>query len=226
MSRYILDSVACPHCGHDQEVRVYVSVNADRMRSVTDRILDGSWERETCPACGEPFMLDHRMLYTDLPLRRWIVQHPWAARDRFAELEEEAQQVFRVEYLERPPEYIQAQARHVEPRICFGRGELVEKLMLWRSDLDDRALESCKLVLLRNHLQQLFPLGPCALQLTAASPDRLEFLVVALHSGSALDRLQVPVAEYRRVADDLDAFRPAFPELFDHAYVNASRYLH
>lgn len=225
MSRYFLDTVACPHCGHDQEIRAYVSVNANRMRSVTDRILDGSWERETCEACGGTFALDHRMLFTDLPQGRWIVRHPWAARDRFAALEEEAHRVFQLEYLERPPDYVREQARHVAPRICFGRGELIEKLTLWRADMDDRALESCKLVLLRNHLDQLFPLGPTELQLTAATPDRLEFLVVSLNSGTALDRFAAPLDEYRRVADDLDAFRTAFPELFDHAYVNASRYL-
>lgn len=225
MSKYILDTVDCPHCGYGQEVKAYVSVNADRMRSVTDSIIDGSWERVTCESCGEHFTLDHRMLYTDLPMRRWIVQHPWAERDRFVDLELEAEQVFRLEYLERPPEFVRAQARDVAPRICFGRGELAEKLMLWREAFDDRALEACKLVLLRNHIDQLFPLGPAEFQLIAATPDRLEFVLIALGSGTALDRFAVPAAEYHKAADDLDAFRPAYPELFDHAYVNASRYL-
>lgn len=225
MSKYQLATVACPACGHAQEAKLYVSINADRMLTATDRLIDGSFDLVECEECGQAYRLDHRMLYTDLPRRRWIVQHPWSDRERYAALEEEAARVFRVEYLEHPPDYVRAQAAFVEPRICFGRGELVEKLTLWQHDVDDRALESLKLVLFRNHLDQLFALGPCALQLTGLGEAGLTFLVVSLNSGTALDRLQVPAAELDRVAGDLDAFRPAFPDLFDHAYVNASRYL-
>jgi hypothetical protein len=225
MSRFEPQTVTCPDCGHAQQVEIYVSINADRMREATSQLIDGSWEHFACQACGHGFRIDHRLLYTDLPQKRWIVQYPWDQRTRYHQLEEEAARVFRVEYLERPPEGVRLQAEGISPRICFGRGELAEKLALWQHDLDDRALESCKLVLFRNHLDQLFPLGPCELQLTSIGPEGLTFLLVSLASGTPIDRMQVPVAEYRRVADDLDAFRPAFPDLFDHAYVNASRYL-
>lgn len=225
MSKFEVHRVTCPDCGHTQDVDIYISINADRMSEATDRLIDGSWERFTCESCGHPFFIDNRLLYTDLPHKRWIVRYPFAGRTRYRTLEDEAQKVFRCEYLERPPESVRAQARDVEPRICFGRGELMEKLTLWRSDIDDRALEACKLVLLRNHVGQLLPLGPTKLQLATVTPDELEFLVIALGSGTALDRIAVPAEEYHRVADDIDAFRPAFPELFDHAYVNASRYL-
>ncbi len=225
MSKFEVHCVRCPACGHRQKVELYVSINADRMRDATDQLIDGSWEQHVCAGCSHRFVVDHRLLYTDLPQKRWIVQHPWSQRARYPTLEEEAAHVFRVEYLERPPEGVRRQAAGISPRICFGRGELAEKLILWRHDLDDRALESFKLVLLRNHLGQLFPLGPCELQLTAVAPDRLEFMVVALDSGAPIDRMQVETSEFQRVADDLDTFRAAFPDLFDHAYVNASRYL-
>lgn len=84
---------------------------------------------------------------------------------------------------------------------------------------------ACKLVLLRNHAGELLPLGPTELQLAAVTAEPLEFMVIALGSGIAVERFAVPVEAYHRVADDLETFRPAFPELFDHAYVNASRYL-
>ncbi|MGF1625574.1 MAG: CpXC domain-containing protein [Alphaproteobacteria bacterium] len=225
MSKFEVHTVRCPACGHSQEVELYVSINADRMPEATGKLIDGSWEHFVCTACADNFRIDHRLLYTDLPLKRWIVQHPWSTRGRFATLEAEAVRVFREEYLERPPPEIRRQAEGISPRICFGRPQLAEKLILWRLGIDDRALESFKLVLLRNHLEQLMPLGPCELQLIAATQAQLEFMVVSLGSGTALDRLQAAAGEFRRVADDLDAFRPAFPDLFDHAYVNASRYL-
>jgi hypothetical protein len=225
VSKFEIHSVRCPACGDSQEVEVYVSINADRMREATEQLIDGSWEQFACTACGKIFRIDHRLLYTDLPQKRWVVQHPWSERGRYAALEDEAARVFQEEYLERPPEGVRRQAEGISPRICFGRMQLAEKLVLWRHELDDRALETFKLVVLRNHLEQLMPLGPCELQLTAVTLPRLEFMVVSLDSGTALDRMQVPTAEFQRVAGDLDAFRPAFPDLFDHAYVNASRYL-
>lgn len=225
MSRFEIERVTCPACDHQQDVEIYVSINAERMREATDQLIDGSWELLVCVACSHNFRIDNRLLYTDLPRRQWIVQHSWADRARYQALEEEAARVFRTEYLEHPPQEVRRQARGIEPRVCFGRPQLAEKLSAWRHGIDDCVLECLKLVVLRNHLNELFPLGPSELQLAAVEPERLNFVVVALGSGHALKRLAVARGELTRIADDLDSFRPTFPDLFDRPFVNASRYL-
>lgn len=225
MSKFEVHRVTCPDCGHAQDVDIYVSINAERMNEATDRLIDGSWERFSCESCGRPFVIDNRLLYTDLPHQRWIVRYPFAERARYRVLEDEAVQVFDIEYLQRPPEPIRRQAAEVSPRICFGRLQLAEKLLAWRHDLDDRALECLKLVLFRDYAGALLPLGPSALHLAAIADDRLVFDVVALGDDSPLERLSVPLDAYRTVACDFSRYRRAFPALFDHAYVDVRRYL-
>jgi CpXC protein len=225
MSKFEIHRVACPDCGHAQQVDIYVSINAERMSEATDLLIDGSWERFTCECCGHPYVIDNRLLYTDLPRKRWIVRYPFAERARYHTLEDEAARVFDTEYLQRPPQPIRRQAAEVSPRICFGRRQLAEKLLAWRHDLDDRALECLKLVLLRIHTDALLPLGPSAMQLAAVANDTLVFDVVALGDNRPLEGLAVPVDGYRTVAGGLSRYRQAFPALFDRAYVDARRYL-
>jgi hypothetical protein len=225
MSKFEVRRVSCPDCGHAQQVDIYVSINAERMSEAADQLIDGSWERFTCESCGHPFVIDNRLLYTDLPHKRWIVRYPFAERARYRRLEDEAVQVFDTEYLQRPPEPIRRQAAEVSPRICFGRPQLAEKLLAWRHDLDDRALECLKLVLLRNHAAALLPLGPSAMQLAAVADDTLAFDVVALNDNRPLQGVTIPVDGYRTVAGDLSRYRRAFPALFGYAYVDARRYL-
>lgn len=113
-------------------------------------------------------------------------------------------------------------ARATAPWVCLIR---VASCLRISTSCRRRVTSACKLVLLRNHAGELLPLGPTELQLAAVTAEPLEFMVIALGSGIAVERFAVPVEAYHRVADDLETFRPAFPELFDHAYVNASRYL-
>lgn len=204
---------------------IYVSINADRMPDATDSLIEGSWERFCCEGCGRDFVVDNRLLYTDLPRRRWIVRYPLAERGRFPALEEEAERVFRTEYLDRPPEPIRQQAAGVRPRICFGRTQLAEKLLTWRSGLDDATVECLKLVLLRDSAGHLLSLGPGAMRLTGVTDDELTLDVIALGDEHPLERFSVPMTAYRRVADDLDRYRHAFPDLFGRAFVDARRYL-
>lgn len=225
MSKFEAHTVRCPDCGHDQTVDIYISISADRMPDATDRLIDDSWERFSCMACGHAFIVDNRMLYTDLPHKRWIVRYPFEAHSRFRALEKEAVELFELEYLQRPPEPIRRQAAGVSPRICFGRPQLSEKLRAWRHDLNDSALECLKLVLLRDHADRLLHLGPSALRLVDVTDDKLTFDVIALTDARPLERIVVPLDAYRAVADNLVPYRAAFPDLFDCAFVNARRYL-
>ena len=225
MSRFEIHSVRCPACGRPQQVNIYVSITANRLRGATDGLMDGSWERFACEACGHSFTAEHRLLYTDLPRKRWIVQYPRAEHARFAALEEEAAAVFRQEYLVNAPDYIRSQASGVAPRICFGRPQLAEKLLAWQHDIDDRALECLKLAMLRTSLDALLPLGPSELQLDTVEPERLAFTIARLESGAPLDRVTVDPATLAGIAADLASFRTGYPELFERPFVNASRYL-
>ena len=225
MSRFEVRTVTCPDCGHAQDVDIYFSINAEGLSHATSRLIDGSWERFICESCGRPFVIDNRLIYTDLRHNRWIVRYPFTDCARFRTLEDEAARVFAIEFLPRPPEPIRRKAAGVSPRICFGRPQLAEKLLAWRHGLDDRPLECLKLVLLRDHAAALLPLGPSAMQVATVTDETLEIDVVALSDNRPLEHLTVPVDAYRMVASNLPPYRRAFPALFDHAYVDARRYL-
>jgi hypothetical protein len=123
-----------------------------------DRIIDGSWGELSCLKCGACYRRDTPLLFTDLPGRVWIVQYERSERRRFTVLEDEANGIFELEFIQRPPAAIRQQALAVERRICFGRRQLAEKLLARRESIDDRGLECLKLVLLRDYLRELFTL--------------------------------------------------------------------
>jgi CpXC motif protein len=225
MSRLEVHTLTCPHCGNAQEAKVYVSVNGARIKDAADRIIAGELGRIECTQCGEHFYTEDVLLYTNLPQHLWILQYPRAARDRYQELEADAERVFEREYFVRAPPMVQRDAVGVERRVCFGRPELVEKLLAYRHAIDDRALECLKLVLMRDRIGELFHYGPSSLYLTACEPALLTFAVVSHADALPVHTLQASMADFERVRAGLDDFRGPFPHLFDKAYVNASRYL-
>lgn len=225
MSRCVVQRLRCPNCGVEQEEKVFVSVNGARIKTAVQRITDGTWGEVSCLACGQRYLADPPLLYSDLPGGIWLVRYPLVQRGRFAALEAEAEQIFSREFLERPPVVIREQAAAVRRRICFGREQFVEKLLALRHGLDDRALECLKLGLSRDLLGQLFMHGPWEWVMSAVREKGIDLIAVTVADRSPVHRTVVPIEEVRRVEEHLQQYEEPFPELFGHLYVNASRYV-
>ncbi|HEX6768190.1 MAG TPA: CpXC domain-containing protein [Candidatus Binatia bacterium] len=224
MSRCEIQQVACPKCGATQEEKVFVSVNGARIKAAADLIIDGSWGELECLKCGARYHRDTPMLFTDLPGGLWIVQYDRSQRRRFAHLEDEANQIFEREFVQRPPAAIRRQALAVKRRICFGRRQLAEKLLARRHGIDDRALECLKLVLLRDYLGELFQFGPTEFVLQRVEPEQLRLIAVPIDEPRSVLDVTVRIERLQAIAQDEDSFRKPFAELFSKLYVNATRY--
>ena len=225
MSRCVLQRLRCPNCGVEQEEKVFVSVNGARIKTAVQRITDGTWGEVSCLACGQRYLADPPLLYSDLPGGIWLVRYPLVQRGRFASLEAEAEQIFLREFLERPPLVIREQAAAVRRRICFGREQFVEKLLALRHGIDDRALECLKLGLSRDLLGQLFVYGPWEWLMSAVHEQGIDLAALTLADQRLVHRTMVPIEEVRRIEDRAQQYEVFFPELFSHLYVNASRYV-
>lgn len=225
MSRWEKQHIACPHCGAVQEAKVFVSVNGARIKDAADRIIEGRWSEMSCLKCGRRYLHDAPLLFTDLPGGLWIVQYDGSDRGRFSVLEEEADAIFEREFMERPPAAIREQARTVQRRICFGRGQLAEKLLLRRHALDDRMVECLKLVLMREYASDLFASGPAEFYVRQVEPGCLSMVAVSIDEPRPVFDLRVERPTLDEIAQDSERFRMAFPDLFAKLYVSASRYV-
>ena len=204
---------------------MFISVNGARITDAADRIIDGTWGEWSCLACGAHQVLDTPLLFSDLPGGLWIVQRDRSERDRFAELERQADAIFQREFIERPPAAIREQALRVKRRICFGRAQLAEKLLAHREGIDDSALECLKLVLTRDYLPELYPFGPTEFHLKRADRTALRLHAMTLAGAGPVLDVSVGREQFDEIRDDRESFRQPFAELFRGLYVNASRYL-
>jgi hypothetical protein len=225
MSRCEIQEVTCPACGAKQDEKVFVSVNGARITAAAERIIDGSWGALSCLMCGARYQRDAPLLFTDLPGGVWLVQYDLSERSRFAILEDEARIIFEREFLERPPVAIRNQASAVQRRICFGRRQLAEKLLVRRHGIDDRALECLKLVLMRDYLRELYRFGPTEFYLQRADPEKLSLVAMPIAEPRPVYEMIMARAKFAEISNDAESFRAPFPELFNKLYVNASRYV-
>lgn len=226
MSKYEVHALSCPKCGHVQDVDVYVSVNLTDNPDAADQIINGTWGDMVCKKCGYMTNVESRLHYSDINNKHWLIQYPRDQRMDFLNIEREALMVFHEEYEERAPEMIKKLAPDICKRICFGIREMAEKLLLWRHGIDDILLECFKMGYVREHLSDLFAVGPFEIFLIGHQNGTLNFVVADLDTLQPLADFSAQLEDVLQVKAMLNDYKQSFPELFSHLYVNATRYLY
>lgn len=201
MSVYQSRALTCPHCQHVATWSVAVSLNAARAAPQRQQILDGTFQRFTCSACGEMFRADGPLIYIDFDAKLWIGVFPTPWEAAWWEHEEEPLGVFQRYMIERCPPLVRSWAPGFEVRSVFGLERLREKLVAHGAGIDDRVLEAYKLDLLRG-------LGPYELapsarpRLRELGPDGAMFHVPRPEPGAPhrFALVRVARAEIARVA--------------------------
>jgi len=225
MSHIIPTLLDCPGCGEACAAALFESLNGDRIAAQLDAILDGSFERTRCAACGLAFQPEHPMLFAMHSARLWIVMYPFEARIDHSELEPTVAEVLAHGFGEAPG-VIGGELQAVRPRLVFGHYALAEAVRSARDAIDPPVLECAKLLAYQRSLSQLFVLGPVELVYEQREPaGDLGFGVRALANGERLGELRITGA----ILDDSARLRAAFElshaELFERPYVSAVRYL-
>lgn len=227
MSRIVPSVVACPHCGAACTVRVFESLNGDRIPAQVAAILDGSFERTACTACQGAFQPEHPMLYVRFTARTWLVMYPLAARLDYAGLEADISGVLARNFADAPG-ILADGLRGIRPRLVFGHYALCEALRAQRDAIDPPLLECTKLLAYRDNVSPLFALGPCELVYVRTEGDdaRLVFDIRSLPSAQPLGELSLPAKVLGEARALLPRFATSHAELFERPYISALRYLY
>jgi hypothetical protein len=177
--------VRCPSCGDERERQVARSVNAERSPHLRAAILECTFQRVDCEACGECFELAAPFLYVHFARRQWLLCAPPAAdtHDAWAMLEQEFAQAARHAASVGVPELFEG----VRPRLVCGLLGLREQLLCDDAGIDTKVLEGFKRALVGE-------LGREAdLCLVEREPEELSFLLLG---SDPPELVQVPVDEW------------------------------
>lgn len=226
MSKILPQPAVCLTCGHAEDAVLYESLNAERLPHLLDAIEAGDFERQTCAACGASFQPEHKMLFSWLPRRLWVVMLPPQTDSPLPLLEDGLLDLFAREFAHVPAP-VQPLVAATRPRLVFGQAQLTEAVRVARANLPPELVECAKLEIQRRLLPSLLPYGPTALAFEGQRPDdgALTFRVLRLRDGAVVDRATLPRAALAELAEHEAAYRARYPDLFARPYVNTLRYL-
>lgn len=141
MSAPRITTVCCPRCQEKVDFTIWETVNTRVSTELRERILDGSLFTKACPHCGYEIRLEYDMLYHDLQHQAmlWVVlQKEETYETRVREVRDTARLL--------PPGYL--------TRLVHTSRELQEKIRALQFHRDDRLMELCKSVLVREIQRQ------------------------------------------------------------------------
>lgn len=203
MSTFVGINVACPVCGTVTRREVATSINASRSPEWRDVILEGAFQRFTCPSCGDTAVPMLPFPYIDFDRKQYIGVFPTADEADWWEHEQEPADAFERNLGQFAPAVARPIGADMHVRTVFGIDALREKILVLDAGLDDAVLEALKLRLLvaRDDLSSALDDRP---RLIAATDETLEFIVLAPSAESDRDlyQLSVPRADYDLVAHD------------------------
>ncbi len=191
----------CPECTTEITFDVADSLNADRRPDLREAILDGSYQRGTCHACGCAFRAPPWFVYLDVGRGQWILGQPAGLRASWAEAEASTQALFDRLFGSAASGAARRIGGRLTPRLTFGWSGLREKLVAVAAGLDDAALEALKALLLRSGAAPA-PAPDRELRLLAATPERLDLGWGGEEEIATV--LQIPRSLYEHVSAEPD----------------------
>lgn len=224
MSIYEKRTLTCPHCGHQVEKSVAVSLNAARARVQRQEILDGTFQRFECETCHERFRADGPLIYIDFDQKVWIGVFPAPWESAWWKHEQEPALSFQRNIEENSPPMVKEWAPGFVIRAVFGLEGLREKLVAHAAGIDDRVLEAYKLDLLRG-------MGPYELsgrarpRLRKVEGGELFFHVPRPEPGNPgrVAMVRVAAAELARIEANRAAWAQTLDTLSEGPYVDLGR---
>lgn len=132
MSNTEMKKISCPKCSHDNEVKIFKTVNATTDPQFREKLLAGKLFGFRCENCGHIATLRYPVLYNDMKNRFMVYYIPEIEREKITDENLEA-------------EY--SDLDDVTRRIVGSFNELKEKIHIFESGLDDRAIEIAKIAL-------------------------------------------------------------------------------
>lgn len=194
-------NIPCPACGTETQFGVVFSVNADRRPDLREAILDGSFQRVNCEACGEPFRMEPEFVYLDLARKQWLLVRPVSQLADWDALEDAAHGLFFAAFGGGAPQSAQRLGNDLQVRVTFGWAGLREKLLCAERGLDDVTLELTKLAIMRG-AEDIPMTDNVELRFGGIDGDQLRFAWIKPTTEQAIEALLAPRSLYDEIAAD------------------------
>lgn len=199
MSIFLPVTATCTKCGHAEETQLAASVNADRRPDLKAEILAGTFQAMECASCGTPIRLPAHLTYIDIERGQWFLVEDTAMLEQWWESEEEATELYEDAFGDAAPAVQREMGEEMQPRLVFGWTALREKLIAADAGIDDGALETLKVAILRS-----VPGPPLA--------DRTELRLVGIAEDGGL-RMQWVEGSTEEPIADLPVAREIYDDL-------------
>lgn len=130
MSNTDMKQISCPKCNHVNELRVFKTINATTDPQFREKLLGGQLFNFQCVGCGYEATLKYPVLYNDMKYKFMVYFIPDIGKDHVvdSQLEEEYKDL-----------------NDVTKRLADSYNVMKEKIHIFESGLDDRAIELTKL---------------------------------------------------------------------------------
>ena len=187
-------TIKCPSCGEISDLTVWESITAKDSPDLKSDLLKGKINIFSCAACGQKALFPSPILYTDDTKRLVISFSPQTddaeKRKLFEEIKESSQKSGE---LENYPDY--------NLRFVTSYNELLEKILIFDNDLDDKVLEVIKLLVLA---QESDKMSQRACIFGKCDSGAIEFLVTDKKENMVYTS-RVPRETYDTIKDQLAA---------------------
>ena len=209
MSIFRSADVDCPSCKSIVRFELVHSVNADRRPDLRSAILDRSFQRQACPACGFVFRMEPEFSYVDVGRGQYFAVWPASRLAEWPELEKKSQEAFDRSFGRSAPKEARALGAKMAARAVFGWAGLGEKLLAAQAGIDDHTLELAKLGVIR-HLDRAPVASTVEFRLVDAQADKLMLGWIRTATEELLDVVGLPraaIAEIESSAPDWASLR-------------------
>ena len=221
--------LTCPKCGAAQPGAKVTTVLRPGDADALAALLKGTLNVFTCAKCDTPFRLDSPVLYRDDARRGLIYFTPGESVETLERAEKQVTELLETLLASGAGTPAAGETPAITCRLTLTRSQFIEKVMLWRNELDDRIVEYVKCQLLNKKDGQYDPVR-MELFYDFSQPDaaNLTFLILDRESGRAAAGAHVPMELYTELAATFlndAALRAELDKLFPGYYVAVSRLL-
>lgn len=188
MIQQVIKKINCPHCKEENEVILWEKVNVDMNPDLKEKLFAETINNMKCKSCNYVSRVDIPLYYNDAKRKFFIYLVPEFPIDKkeednlLANLKSETLNILDVGY-------------DNKKRAVFEYYNLLEKILIFDADLDDRVVEGCK-ILARTQLKLMEGRAAFA----GIEKDEITFNFFEKEEKEAKKSFTVPKAMYDEVS--------------------------